>query len=214
MSILFGAFMMTFFAEMGDKSQFLAFSFANRYPVKLILLAIFFATLICNGTAIFLGNHLGNLIELKFINILSALIFIGFGIWTTIIETSNNKNNEKIKSDHKSKNIASQKNNITKNQFLPILSFFLLAELGDKTQIAGAAYAATFGAPFLTLGGVLVGMILADAIGIFLGYKLREKIPEKKLKLFSGFIFIMLGILTMLSLFNIPGLTIFSAPPG
>jgi len=189
MSIMLGAFVMTFLAEMGDKSQVMAFCLAGRYRPGVVLAAVFLATLINNGLAVFIGAAFAELINMDVVRIISGLAFLGFGAWT-LLENKEEPGNVQIK-----KNLGS---------FLSIVSLFLLAEMGDKTQIASAVYAATYGAPFLTLAGVMAGMLLADALGIFLGLRLRQSISLARLKVVTSSVFFVLGSISFMGSALIP----------
>jgi len=184
MTVLFGAFIMIFLAEMGDKSQLMAFGLANCYRARTILGAVFIATLINNGVAIYIGTIFGELLNMDIVRIISGLVFLGFGAWT-LLEKRNGSEPVAVK-----ENLGS---------FLTLVSLFMLAEMGDKTQIASAVYAATYKEPFLTLVGVLAGMLLADALGIYLGVRLRDIISLDKLKIGSSLVFFTLGAINLVS---------------
>ena len=191
MSIMFGAFLMIFLAEMGDKTQLLAFNLATRYRPSVVLLGVFFGTLVNNGTAIFIGTALGERINMEIVTVFSALAFLGFGAWTLFEESENDP----------------EKQITTKSglrAFFSVFSLFVILEMGDKTQIASAVYAARYNAPFLTLGGVLAGMRLADALGIYLGHRLQNTVSTFALKIISSGVFFVLGTLNFLSSEIIP----------
>jgi len=189
MSVLLGAFVMIFLAEMGDKSQFMAFGLAGRYRARTVLLGVFFATLIANGVAIYIGTIFGEMLDLEMVKAVSGLIFLGFGAWT-LLEKREEAYDINLKGGLGS--------------FISIVSLFIIAETGDKTQIASAVYAATYNAPFLTLAGVMAGMLLADALGIYLGFYLRDYIPVAKLKIISSMVFFSLGGFNFMSSELIP----------
>ncbi len=191
MSIMFGAFLMIFLAEMGDKTQLLAFNLATRYRPSVVLLGVFFGTLVNNGTAIFIGTMLGERINMEIITLVSALAFLGFGTWT-LFERSENDPEKQI----------TAKSGL--RAFFSVFSLFVILEMGDKTQIASAVYAARYDAPFLTLGGVLAGMLLADALGIYLGHRLQNAVSTFVLKIISSGMFFILGTLNFLSSEIIP----------
>lgn len=184
MTVLFGAFIMIFLAEMGDKSQLMAFGLASRYRARTILGAVFIATLVNNGVAIYIGTIFGELLNMDIVRIISGLVFFGFGAWT-LLEKRNGTGPVEVK-----ENLGS---------FLTIVSLFMLAEMGDKTQIASAVYAATYQEPLLTLVGVMAGMLLADSLGIYLGVRLRDIISLDKLKIGSSLVFFTLGAINLLS---------------
>ncbi len=189
MAILFGAFVMIFLAEMGDKSQVMAFCLASCYRARAILGAVFVATLANNGAAIYIGTFFGELLNMDVVRIISGLVFLGFGVWT-LLEKRNGTEPVAVK-----ENLGS---------FLTLVSLFTLAEMGDKTQIASAVYAATYKEPLLTLAGVMAGMLLADALGIYLGVRLRDIISLDKLKIGSSLVFFTLGTINLASSALVP----------
>ncbi len=184
MTIMFGAFIMIFLAEMGDKSQLMAFCLASCYRPRTILAAVFIATLINNGAAVYIGTIFAEMLNMDVIRIISGLAFLGFGAWT-MLEKRNGTEPVVVK-----ENLGS---------FLTLVSLFMLAEMGDKTQIASAVYAATYKEPLLTLAGVMAGMLLADALGIYLGVRMRAIVSLDKLKIGSSLVFFTLGVINLVS---------------
>jgi len=184
---------MIFLAEMGDKSQVMAFCLASCYRARTILGAVFVATLVNNGAAVYIGTIFGELLNMDVVRIISGLVFLGFGAWT-LLEKRNGTEPVAIK-----ENLGS---------FLTLVSLFTLAEMGDKTQIASAVYAATYKEPLLTLAGVMAGMLLADALGIYLGVRLRNIIPLGKLKIGSSLVFFTLGTLNLASSALVPSIAL------
>ncbi len=193
MSVMMGAFIMIFLAEMGDKSQFMAFCLASRYRARTVLMGVFFATLLNNGTAIFIGTIFAEMINLEIVKVVSGVIFLVFGAWT-LLEKREQAENINVKD--------------SLGSFLSIVSLFIIAEMGDKTQIASAVYAATYNAPFLTLAGVMAGMLLADALGIYLGVRLQDLLPFARLKIISSVVFFLLGGINFISSILVPPIAI------
>ena len=181
MLIFLGAFAMVFFAELGDKSQLLAVSLASRYKIRTVLMGIIVATVLNNGLAIILGVYLKASLELDLIQVAASLSFILFGIWNMLEKRGEEIENKETPSGW--------------TPFITVALAFFLAEMGDKTQLATVAYVIKHGAPFLTFLGVLLGMVTADALGIFAGSYLLRRFPEKYIKLMSSSIFISLGVI-------------------
>lgn len=78
--------------------------------------------------------------------------------------------------------------------FLFSAAAVVLAEMGDKTQLATIALATKFPeSPLWQLLGTTAGMLVADAIGIVVGVLMCRKIPEKTVKLVSAGVFIIFG---------------------
>ena len=56
MSNFLETFLLVFFAEMGDKSQFLALAFASKYKLSKVLLGVGLGIGLNHGLAIILGS--------------------------------------------------------------------------------------------------------------------------------------------------------------
>jgi putative Ca2+/H+ antiporter (TMEM165/GDT1 family) len=81
------------------------------------------------------------------------------------------------------------------NIYLASLAFVVLAEMGDKTQLATVALAARYERIIPIWLGTTTGMLVADAIGIIVGIVLGKKIPERFIKWFAALIFVAFGII-------------------
>ena len=171
-------------AEMGDKTQLLAFILAARFkkPVPIIL-GILCATLVNHGLAGALGAWITSVISPDAMRWVLGLSFIGMAIWTLIPD--------KIEEEETQ---VAQKMGV----FGATLVTFFLAEMGDKTQIATVALAAHYGAPLLVVIGTTLGMLIADVPAVFVGNKFAEKIPMKLVHTIAAGIFAVMGVLTLL----------------
>ena len=170
-------------AEMGDKTQLLAFILAARFkkPVPIIL-GILCATLVNHGLAGALGAWITSVISPDTMRWVLGLSFIGMAIWTLIPD--------KIEEEETQ---VAQKMGV----FGATLVTFFLAEMGDKTQIATVALAAHYGAPLLVVIGTTLGMLIADVPAVFVGNKFAEKIPMKLVHTIAAGIFAVMGLLTL-----------------
>ena len=171
-------------AEMGDKTQLLAFILAARFkkPVPIIL-GILCATLVNHGLAGALGAWITSVISPDTMRWVLGLSFIGMAIWTLIPD--------KIEEEETQ---VAQKLGV----FGATLVTFFLAEMGDKTQIATVALAAHYGAPLLVVIGTTLGMLIADVPAVFVGNKFADKIPMKLVHSIAAGIFAIMGLLTLL----------------
>jgi putative Ca2+/H+ antiporter (TMEM165/GDT1 family) len=170
-------------AEIGDKTQLLAFILAARFkkPVPIIL-GILVATLINHGLAGALGAWITSAVTPAILRWVLGISFIGMAIWTMIPD--------KIEEEETK---VAQKFGV----FGATLITFFLAEMGDKTQIATVAMAAHYAAPLLVVIGTTLGMLIADVPAVFLGDKLANKIPMKLVHSIAAAIFAILGIATL-----------------
>jgi putative Ca2+/H+ antiporter (TMEM165/GDT1 family) len=171
-------------AEMGDKTQLLAFILAARFkkPVPIIL-GILLATLVNHGLAGALGSWITSVVSPDAMRWVLGWSFIGMAIWTLIPD----------KIEEEETQIA-QKLGV----FGATLITFFLAEMGDKTQIATVALAAHYGAPLLVVIGTTLGMLIADVPAVFVGNKFAAKIPMKLVHSIAAGIFAIMGLLTLL----------------
>ncbi len=187
MLVFLGAVLMVVLAEMGDKTQLLAMAMAARFSAKSVLMGVFLATVLNHALAVALGNYLGTSLNLGVIQIITSGSFILFGLWT-------------IRGD------SLQGEEQRKSLWGPVLTVsiaFFFAEMGDKTQFATIALAAKYNAPLAVLMGTTVGMLIADALGIYVGVVAGKKMPEQVVKWISAMLFIAFGYIGLYT--SVPG---------
>lgn len=184
MQELLKAFIFIFIAEMGDKTQILAMAFATKFPVKKVLFGIFLGSFFNHGLAVILGNYISEFIPINTIQIVAGLAFIGFSFWTLKLDDEEDDDENVVK----------------KNLFGPVLTValaFFVGELGDKTQLTAITLATTNVNPLAILAGTVLGMTVTGGIGIIIGKKLGDKIPEVAIKLVAASVFLFFGIVTL-----------------
>ena len=171
-------------AEIGDKTQLLAFILAARFKKPLpIILGILAATLVNHGLAGALGAWITASISPQTLRWVLGLSFIGMAIWTLIPD----------KIEEEETQIANRF-----GVFGATLITFFLAEMGDKTQIATVAMAAHYATPVLVVAGTTLGMLIADVPAVFVGDKLASRIPMRLVHSIAAAIFALMGIATRL----------------
>lgn len=184
MEALFISIGLVALAEIGDKTQLLAFILAARFKKPIpIILGILFATLINHSLAGAIGVWIQTVLTADMLRWSIAILFMGMALWMLVPD--------KIESDQA----------ITKT-YLGVFSTtfvtFFLAEMGDKTQIATIALTAHYAAPFLVITGTTLGMLLADIPAVLIGNKLADRIPMGFVRGTAAIIFIVLGLVTLL----------------
>jgi Ca2+/H+ antiporter, TMEM165/GDT1 family len=171
-------------AEIGDKTQLLAFILAARFKKPLPIIAgILCATVVNHGLAGALGAWITANVSAQVLRWVLGASFIGMAIWTLIpdkIEEEETKVAQRL------------------GVFGATLVTFFLAEMGDKTQIATVALAAHYASPVLVVAGTTLGMLIADVPAVFIGDKLAAKIPMKVVHAVAAAIFALLGAATLL----------------
>ncbi len=170
-------------AEIGDKTQLLAFLLAARFKKPWpIVLGILVATLANHGLAGALGSWVTTVLSQEVLRWVLGLSFVAMAVWMLIPD--------EIEDDEAA---VAQRLGV----FGATVVTFFLAEMGDKTQIATVAMAARFPEPVMVVVGTTLGMMLTNAPAVFLGDRLAGKIPMKLVHGIAAAIFAVLGVATL-----------------
>ncbi|MGM0380078.1 MAG: TMEM165/GDT1 family protein, partial [Bacillota bacterium] len=183
---LIKAFLLIFFAELGDKSQIIAMTFATKYKIKTVITGIFIGTFLNHILAVLLGIYLSNFISFNNLQIIASFFFIVFGILTI---ANDEEDDEDFKKD-------------TIHPIITIAFLFFIGELGDKTQLATIALATDSNYPIFTFLGTVSGMVATSILGIIVGMKLGKNIPEFLIKVLSSGIFIIFGFIKIIPIID------------
>ena len=170
-------------AEIGDKTQLLAFILAARFKKPLPIIAgILCATLVNHGLAGALGAWITSVVSPDVMRWVLGLSFVGMAVWTMIPD----------KIEEEETQVARRL-----GVFGATLITFFLAEMGDKTQLATVALAAHYGAPVIVIAGTTLGMLIADVPAVFVGSRFAARIPMKLVHSIAAGIFLLMGLLTL-----------------
>jgi putative Ca2+/H+ antiporter (TMEM165/GDT1 family) len=171
-------------AEIGDKTQLLAFLLATRFKKPLPIIAgILVATILNHSLAGALGAWITATLSPEALRWILGLSFIGMAVWTLIPD--------KIEEEEMQ---VARKFGV----FGATLVTFFLAEMGDKTQIATVAMAAHYPSPVLVVIGTTLGMLIADVPAVFIGDRFAAKIPMKWVHGIAAAMFAAMGAATLL----------------
>lgn len=167
-------------AEIGDKTQLLAFILAARFkkPVPIIA-GILCATLINHGLAGALGAWITSTVSPDILRWILGVSFLGMAVWTLIPD----------KIEEEETQIAHRL-----GVFGATFITFFLAEMGDKTQIATIALAARFHEVALVTIGTTLGMMLANVPAVYLGNELVKRIPLRIVHMIAAALFFVIGV--------------------
>lgn len=170
-------------AEIGDKTQLLAFLLATRFkkPVPIII-GITLATLINHGLAGVVGSWITANVDPSVLRWVLGVSFIAMAVWTLIPDKIEDEETQ-----------LATKLGVFSATFIT----FFLAEMGDKTQIATVAMSAHYNDVLMVVAGTTLGMLIADVPAVFAGDKLAEKIPMKLVHRIAAAMFAALGIATL-----------------
>ncbi|MET1038464.1 MAG: TMEM165/GDT1 family protein [Aeromicrobium sp.] len=172
-----------FVAELGDKSQLMAMTFASRYKVRDVLIGITAATAIVHLASVGIGAWIGDSFaeNQHVISVVAGVAFLLFAAWTW--------RGDELTEDEAGKAMAGQGAAI-----LAVGIAFFLAELGDKTMLATITLATQEGW-FGTWIGSTIGMVAADALAIVVGALLGRNLPDRVIRIGATLAFVVFGLL-------------------
>ena len=179
LAALIASFGLIFLAEMGDKTQFLALSFATQHNVYKVILGVFLAIAANFAIIVVIGQFLITIVPIDIISLAASLSFIGFGLWTI------QGDKQKVKKEKVSRF----------GVVATVAIAFFIAEFGDKTQLATISLVAQYQNAVSVFIGATVAMLVADGLGIIVGVVFCKRIPERILKWLSATIFVVFGLI-------------------
>jgi putative Ca2+/H+ antiporter (TMEM165/GDT1 family) len=178
------AFGVVFVAELGDKTQLLAVGFGARHRLPIVALGLAAGFGAANALATLVGGVLGATLPERPIAIVAGILFLGFAVVTLLGDDDDDDGGP----------AAVRSRNVVATIALTIL----LAEMGDKTQLATAAMAAR-NDPVGTWFGATAGEVTAAMVGAFAGQRLGSRIDRRALDLASAALFAIFGILILVT---------------
>lgn len=178
------SFGIIFVAELGDKSQLTAMTFATRYGFWPVVTGIAAATAMLMFISVNVGRVLGDVIPSGWISVLAGVAFIGFGWWTLRGDDEDDETQD-LDESKGHWGIAAA-----------VGGAFFLAELGDKTMLATFTLA-TNNDWLGTWIGATAGMVSADVLAIALGAWLGKTLPTNVIKYGAAALFFLFGVLLL-----------------
>lgn len=170
-------------AEIGDKTQLLAFILAAKFKKPIpIIFGILVATVANHAFAGALGSWITTFLGPETLRWVLGISFLAMAVWTLIPDKFDESEAKLTKA----------------GVFVTTLVAFFLAEMGDKTQIATVALAAQYQTFFSVVAGTTLGMMLANVPAVLIGDRLAHKMPVRLVHGIAAAIFAILGIATLL----------------
>jgi putative Ca2+/H+ antiporter (TMEM165/GDT1 family) len=170
-------------AEIGDKTQLLAFFLAARFRRPWpIVWGILVATLANHAVAGALGAWVGSLLGPTLLRWGLGLGFLAMAAWMLVPDKLDDAD-----AGHE-----------RGGAFVTTLLAFFLAEMGDKTQIATVGLAARFDALVAVVAGTTLGMMIANVPAVLLGDRLAHRVPVRLVHALAALLFAALGVATLL----------------
>jgi len=170
-------------AEIGDKTQLLAFILAARFRQPLPIVAgILVATLANHALAGALGQWITSLAGPEIMRWVLGVSFLAMAAWIMVPDEID----------------ADEADQARGSAFTATLVAFFLAEMGDKTQVATVALAAQYQSLVAVVAGTTLGMLIANVPAVLLGDRIAHRMPVRTVHAVAAAIFALLGIATLL----------------
>ena len=195
------ALLFIFIAEMGDKTQILAMMFATKYKMSKVLLGVLIGSFLNHGVAVLFGSLIGGMIPANVLQMIAGSAFIFFAFWSL-------KEDDDEDDEESTKKLG---------PVLTVAAAFFIGELGDKTQLTAITLSVDAAYPFFILLGTVSGMLLTSGVGIIVGSKIGDKIPELFMKFIAYGLFLAFGSMKLytslpeqyINIFNVSGFIVF-----
>jgi putative Ca2+/H+ antiporter (TMEM165/GDT1 family) len=170
-------------AEIGDKTQLLAFLLAARFRRPLPIVAgILAATVFNHAFAAAVGALVGQLLGPTVMRWVLGLSFLAMAAWIMVPDEIEEEESQSARF----------------GVFVTTVIAFFLAEMGDKTQVATVALAARFSSTVAVVAGTTFGMMLANVPAVYFGERIANRIPLKLVHGMAALLFAVLGVATLL----------------
>ena len=182
MTAFLSSFLVVALAEMGDKTQLIAFSLASRFRRPwTVMLGILLATVVNHALASSAGAWIAAVLPARALAWILGLGFVAFGVWTLVPDRAREPGERR--------------------GWGPLLStavIFFFAEMGDKTQLATVALGARFAAPIAVTAGTTLGMVSADGLAVFAGTRLAATLSLTLARRVAAALFFLFGVAALL----------------
>lgn len=174
------SFGIVFLAELGDKSQLMAMSFAARYRLPAVVLGIAIASAGVQALSVTIGQSLGAVLPTDWIAIDAGLLFIAFAVWT--LRNGTGDRADRLPEPRKPHHAV-----------VTVTFTFIVAELGDKTMLATLALATQHN-PWGVWLGSTTGMVAASLLAVIVGHQIGLRVPERVIAVGAACLFAIVGV--------------------
>lgn len=179
MDALLTTFIAALFAEVGDKTQLLAFALAARFRKPGAVLAGIAVAALANGLIAAAGGVLINgMITLRAISLLVAVALFSAGVSGLLRQ----KDPREMGSTWKA------------GAFATTAACFFLLEFGDKTQFLTAAFSARYDALVLAAAGAGAGVVLANVPAVALAERMVDAVPLQRIRTCIAVLFLIAAL--------------------
>jgi putative Ca2+/H+ antiporter (TMEM165/GDT1 family) len=176
LSTFLSTFILIALAEVGDKSQLVCMTLAARHRHWPVMLGATVAFFILNALAVIFGASVAAWVPERVTAGVVALLFGAFGIHALLNQGDDEPQEVIEKPGH--------------GIFFITLLLILVAEFGDKTQIAVAGLASGM-ALFPVWLGATSALVMLSALSVWAGRTILQRLPIRWLHRISGTVFLL-----------------------
>jgi putative Ca2+/H+ antiporter (TMEM165/GDT1 family) len=182
-SVVLTTFSLVFLAELGDKSQLLAMTLAHRYRAVSVIAGTFAAFALLNLLAVVVGQALSELIPQQLVLLVAGTLFLYFG----------------YRAWQDAGNAEGQGTDPRPDGGGLVVSFsmILVAEFGDKTQLAVVALAAGTGEIWAVFAGGTLALWAVSLLGILFGATVLRSVPRHWVHRIAAVMFVAFGVVAI-----------------
>jgi putative Ca2+/H+ antiporter (TMEM165/GDT1 family) len=190
-------FLVVFIAELGDKTQLAIVTQVCKYRCWLpVFTGGSLALIVVSAIGVIGGQVLGYLIPAMVLRVLAAVAFIGMGVLLWMETSATQDTVEETNSSYGCAVDSPGQHRIWNwRAFSSTLGLLLLAELGDKTQLAVIGLSCREATPWTVFAGSALALTTVTALGVAAGQQLCKLIPERLLLRISAGVFVVMGVL-------------------
>lgn len=173
--------LVVFLAELGDKSQLLAMTFATRYRARTVILGMGIACVVINLLSALVGNAVGDALPEDVVRIGAGLLFLVFAALTLrSLGDAEDDETPAIKAH-------------TRAAVVTVGLAFAAAEFGDKTMLTAMGLSTRYEWWQIWIGSSL-GMLTSIVIAALLGRQVMRVLPVRAVHLVAALLFAALGV--------------------
>lgn len=167
-------------AEFGDKSQLVCMTLAARHRHWPVILGASIAFIVLNTLAVLFGASVAIWVPEQLMSGIVAVLFAAFGLHALLIQDNEETEDVEEKPGH--------------SIFFTTVLLILVAEFGDKTQLAVAGLASNM-APLSVWLGATAALVMVSALGVWVGRTVLQRLSLFWLHRISGGVFILFAFL-------------------
>src|SRR3990170_3351786 len=180
---LAAAFGLAAISELGDKTQLAVVSLASRHPRRAVFAGAALGEVLMMAVAVTVGVALWAVVPVLWIQVASGVAFLAIGAFLLWRREQGRPEDAPAVGGRKA--------------FSTAFALVALGELGDKTQLAVIALAASLAAPGEAFVGACLAMALMMGIAVVIGDRLARFLKPKTLRLVGAALFLFAGALLL-----------------